>query len=63
MSEAWRDIIRSITIKGRYRTEGSLVTVEAEFGGSKTTQIGGSPPDALASIMLRELAEEKLRGG
>jgi hypothetical protein len=59
MSEDWHELSRT-TIKGRYRTVGTLVTVEADFGGSETTQIGGSPAESIAGMMLGELARKKL---
>jgi hypothetical protein len=62
MSEDWQELSRTITIKGRYRTDGTLVTVEADFGGSKSTQIGGSPPESIAGLMLGELAKKKKLG-
>jgi hypothetical protein len=44
-------------ISGTYGYSDRYVTVKTALG-SKTTQIGGSPPRILAQIMLRELANE-----
>jgi hypothetical protein len=44
-------------ISGTYGHSDRYVTVKTALG-SKTTQIGGSPPKSLARIMLRELADE-----
>jgi hypothetical protein len=57
----WDEI--TITLKdgrivtGSYGCSDRYVTVKTMLG-SKTTQLGGSPPASLAMIMLSELAEE-----
>ncbi len=43
------------TYTGTWRTEKGLVTVTSFELGSQTTQIGGSPPESIARIMLGEL--------
>jgi hypothetical protein len=43
-----------VTYKGTYYTESGCVIVHSRFG-QKATQIGGSPADMLAEIMLMEL--------
>jgi hypothetical protein len=40
---------------GRFVVEGKIIRVSYE-GLQKTAQLGNSPPDLLAKIMLRELA-------
>ena len=52
----------SIEYKGKnyratYTVEKKLITVGTLYG-SKTTQVGNSPPELLAHIMLRELVDE-----
>jgi hypothetical protein len=46
-------------IRGSFSIWGQSITVQSAHG-SKTTQVGGSArrPEALARIMLRELAQE-----
>ena len=44
-------------ISGSYGCSDQLVTAKIA-SGSKTTQIGGSPSQSVARIMLRELAEK-----
>lgn len=48
-------------VTGTYRIEGGLIRV-SHNGDSKATQLGGSAafPEALARIMLRELAEGRV---
>jgi hypothetical protein len=51
------------TVEGRDR--GDLLCVVGDGplrGRTKTTQLGGSPPQVLARIMLRELVEDKATG-
>ena len=43
----------SLSGQGPYQ----LVTVRRPLGGSITTQVGGSPPDSIARMLLRELVE------
>jgi hypothetical protein len=45
---------------GWYEVERDLVKVHSPYG-SKSTQIGGSPPDILARMILRELIEAERR--
>ncbi|MGI4941663.1 MAG: hypothetical protein ACRYHQ_14065 [Janthinobacterium lividum] len=42
---------------GRYRVEDGLLTVTYR-GRSETTQLGGSPAEVLARIMLAEMVEK-----
>ncbi len=46
-----RKITGTVTVSNR------MVTVSTPLG-SKTTQLGGSPAELLARLMLRELADE-----
>ncbi len=49
------------TYSGRVEISRDLVTVSTPYG-SKTTQIGGSPAESIARIMLREFVQaEKQR--
>jgi hypothetical protein len=45
------------TIFGKYSTWAGLITVTTERG-TKTAEIGATPPKALARIMLRQLAQD-----
>ena len=45
-----------VAATGRYRVEDGLLTVTYR-GRSETTQLGGSPAEVLARIMLREMVE------
>lgn len=47
----------TIEITGTYEITGDLITVTGPNGHSKTTQLGGTPPDQLAQMMLREIVE------
>lgn len=51
--------------KGRYRIiHGKFPMIEVSCGdGSKTTQVGGTPPETLARIMVGELIDEQKRTG
>jgi hypothetical protein len=57
----WEDLTIKLedgrVMSGTYGYSDRYVTVKTALG-SKTTQIGGSPPRILARIMLRELADE-----
>ena len=46
------------TYKGYYEVSKGIVTVTTPMYGSKSTQVGNSPPATLARIMLRELIDE-----
>jgi hypothetical protein len=48
-----------IEFKGTWSVSDGKVTVKSPLG-SKTTQIGGSRPEGLAEIMLRELYDDML---
>jgi hypothetical protein len=48
-----------VTLRGHFWTHSRLVTVKSPDGRQKTTQIGGSPPRAIAPLMLYELEEEE----
>jgi hypothetical protein len=59
-AEVWRTIeIRfdGRVVRGSWAHDGSMVQVRTPYA-DKTTQIGGSPPETLARIMLGELAKE-----
>jgi hypothetical protein len=43
---------------GKFVVEGQLITVKTE-GGSKTARLEGSPAEALAKVLLRELAGDR----
>ncbi len=48
------------TYTGSYTVTGGkhpIVKISSEYG-TKTTQVGGSTPETIARIMLRELVEE-----
>jgi hypothetical protein len=52
----------SIEYKGKtynatYTVEKGIITVSTLYG-KKATQVGGSPPESLARIMIRELVDE-----
>ena len=42
---------------GSYIEKGGMVIVSSSYG-TRSTQIGRSPPDTLARMMLRELVQE-----
>ena len=44
------------TYSGTYEVRSKMVHVTTEFG-SKSTQVGGSPPLAIAKMLARELAQ------
>ena len=44
-----------VVYDGSYTVSGPMITVSSPVLGSKTTQIGGSSPEALAKIILTEL--------
>jgi hypothetical protein len=54
--EVWREITED-GHKGSYSFAGGMITVTTP-NGSKTMQIAGSPPEALARMLLRELVRE-----
>jgi hypothetical protein len=47
--------------KATYRIENGMITVTTSYG-SKTTQLGSCPPEALAIIMLGEMISEGNEG-
>jgi hypothetical protein len=52
-------VIDGVTHIGKWSVENDIVTVRNAFGaGVKSTQLGGSPPEALALIMLAEMYRE-----
>jgi hypothetical protein len=57
----WDDLTITLgdgrTVTGTYGYSDRFVTVKTALG-SKTTQIGGSPPASLAMLLLSELAKE-----
>jgi hypothetical protein len=46
--------IHGVTYEGMYYLEGSMVHVQSSFG-KKATQLGGSPPEAIAKRLLAQL--------
>jgi hypothetical protein len=42
-------------LDGRYRIESGMITVSCA-NGIKTTQLGNTPPDGLARLILSEIA-------
>jgi hypothetical protein len=46
--------IQGVTYEGMYYVQGSTVTVQSSFG-KKATQLGGSPPEWIAKMLLSEL--------
>ncbi|MCY1369854.1 hypothetical protein D9M68_977530 [compost metagenome] len=46
------------TYSGRYRVEKGIITVST-MSGSKSTQLGRLPEEALARMLLRELVDEE----
>jgi hypothetical protein len=47
-------------LRGRMSVHDGAVRVTAPDGRWKATQVGGSPPQALAKLMLREMEEARL---
>ena len=55
--------VKSITVTidgvvhtGKYYTHGLMVFVHSDAGGKKSTQIGASPVELIARLLLSELA-------
>lgn len=44
--------------RATWKVERGVLTVSSFDLGSKSTQVGDSPPDSLARIMLRELVND-----
>jgi hypothetical protein len=49
-----------VTLRGHMWAQNGVVTVTSPDGLQKSTQIGGSPPRAIARLMLIELEEARL---
>jgi hypothetical protein len=49
-----------VTLRGHMCARNGVVTVTSPEGRQKSTQIGGSPPRAIARLMLIELEEARL---
>jgi hypothetical protein len=45
-------------VEGRYKVESGMITVTC-VNGTKTTQVGGTPPDTLAYLIMSEMAPRK----
>lgn len=45
-------------LAGRYKLESGMITVTRAYG-TKSTQIGTTPPDSLARLILSEIAPRK----
>jgi hypothetical protein len=50
------------TYEGRYVIEGGLVRATSDYG-EKTTQIGDSPVETVAKLLLHELVQAHLHSG
>lgn len=48
---------RGRTYAGRYSIKARMITVDSEYG-SKTTQVGNTPVEAIAKQLLREIIRE-----
>jgi hypothetical protein len=46
------------TYRGEYRVEKGMMEVTTAAGGRKRTQLGGTPAEALARLLLGELINE-----
>ena len=46
-------------LTGTYTVIGGVITVTAENGRQLRTQLGGTPAEAVARILLRELERQK----
>jgi len=46
-------------LSGTYTIIGGVITVTAENGRQLRTQLGSAPAEAVAKILLRELARQK----
>jgi hypothetical protein len=55
-------IIDGVTHHGSYFLRGSVVHVRSPLG-ARATQVGGSPPEAIAMLLLSELVREPKRLG
>jgi hypothetical protein len=55
--DEWKDIEVTVQVTCAYKVEDGVVTVKSIYG-SKSTLVGGSPPEFLARRMLRELVSE-----
>ena len=49
--------IDGVTHEGAYYVNGSILHVRSPLG-AKATQVGGSPPEAVAMLLLAELMRE-----
>jgi hypothetical protein len=49
-----------VNLRGHMRAKDGVVTATSFDGREKSTQIGGSPPRAIARLMLIELEEARL---
>jgi hypothetical protein len=54
-------VVNGITLIGTYSIVDDVITVKTAFG-NKSTQAGGSYPETLARIMLRELFDDMRTG-
>jgi hypothetical protein len=55
--EGMADVEIAITVKGTYEVKDGMITTTSGKS-KKTTQVGGSPPEVLARIMLREMVQD-----
>jgi hypothetical protein len=61
---SWPTAVKSVIVEiddfiyeGTYYVQKSIVYVQSEFG-SKSTQLGSSPPHTIAKLLLSELVRE-----
>jgi hypothetical protein len=52
--------IKGVAHHGTYYVSGSMVHVQSTFG-TKETQVGGSPPETIAKLLLSELVRASAR--
>jgi len=50
------------THTGTFTVSSGLITVISAYG-TKTTQVGSTPPETLAGMLLRELIQTEAMGG
>jgi hypothetical protein len=54
-------MINGVEHRGTYFVQSSMVHVRSD-AGSKATQVGGSPPETIAKILLSELVRASSTG-
>jgi hypothetical protein len=43
---------------GRYTIDGGMIVVQAPRGDTEETQLGGTPPESLAILLLSQMVRE-----